>query len=427
MAVNSSEAGPAKRGRQRKTGIVPHDPPAVKDEPAATPTIRKRGRPGRPKTRRQSHGSAWHWKQTDGWYYTLPGTKRRVPLVDEDGQRIRGPDNRDQARLALARVKLTEAGERPAAPTPAADWLVARVCSEYLQYCDRGVTAGNISADHRNAARHYLNDLCKYCGGLPVTQMKKAHVRTWVDGKTGWKSPATERTVLTIVIAAFNYSQDNHDIPSPLKGLKKPASKPRLHSLPAADEETLLAAVDPPFRDFLFAALHTGLRTFCELARLTAEDVEETARGMMWRVYASKTDKTRKIPVRPEVAELTRRLLATAPPGSGKPLFRTKTGKGWSKVHGVHRFCAVRKQLGWDKDPVRRRYSCYSCRHTFAHRMLSGYWNGGAGCSVETLAELIGDTPKVAFDHYGREWGQHYQDPLWAAIGGKPAAIPGDT
>jgi hypothetical protein len=23
----------------------------------------------------------------------------------------------------------------------------------------------------------------------------------------------------------------------------------------------------------------------------------------------------------------------------------------------------------------------------------------------------------VAFDHYGREWSQHYQDPLWAAMG----------
>ncbi len=66
------------------------------------------------------------------------------------------------------------------------------------------------------------------------------------------------------------------------------------------------------------------------------------------------------------------------------------------------------------------KYSSYSCRHTFAHRMLSGFWNGGKGCSIETLAELIGDTPKVAFDHYGREWGQHYQDPLWAAIGAEP-------
>ncbi len=49
--------------------------------------------------------------------------------------------------------------------------------------------------------------------------------------------------------------------------------------------------------------------------------------------------------------------------------------------------------------------------------MLSGYWTDGVGCSIETLAELIGDTPKVAFDHYGREWGQHYQEPLWNAIG----------
>ena len=72
------------------------------------------------------------------------------------------------------------------------------------------------------------------------------------------------------------------------------------------------------------------------------------------------------------------------------------------------------------KGPVRKHYSCYTCRHTFAHRMLSGYWNGGVGCSIETLAELIGDTPKVAFDHYGREWGQHYQEPLWAAIGVGP-------
>jgi integrase len=84
---------------------------------------------------------------------------------------------------------------------------------------------------------------------------------------------------------------------------------------------------------------------------------------------------------------------------------------------GVVRFLTLKKKLGWDKDPVKKKFSCYSCRHTFAHRMLSGYWNGGAGCSIETLAELIGDTPKVAFDHYGKEWGQHYQEPLWAAVG----------
>lgn len=42
--------------------------------------------------------------------------------------------------------------------------------------------------------------------------------------------------------------------------------------------------------------------------------------------------------------------------------------------------------------------------------MLSGYWNNSVGCSIMTLAELIGDTPKVAFDHHGKEWALDYQD-----------------
>jgi integrase len=144
----------------------------------------------------------------------------------------------------------------------------------------------------------------------------------------------------------------------------------------------------------------------------------------MWRIYSTKTKKTRKIPVRPEVAKLTRKLMQTAPRGTGLSLFRTARGKAWSKVNGVAHFIAARRKLGWDKDPVRKMYSSYSCRHTFAHRMLSGYWNKGKGCSIETLAELIGDTPKVAFDHYGREWGQHYQDPLWTAIGVSEGSKP---
>ena len=129
-------------------------------------------------------------------------------------------------------------------------------------------------------------------------------------------------------------------------------------------------------------------------------------------MYSSKTKKTRKIPVRPEAAELARRLMNTAPKGSAVPLFRNARGSPWKKVTGVGRFLTLKRKLGWDKHPVRENYSCCTCRHTFAHRMLAGFWNGGVGCSVETLAELIGDTPKAAFDHYGKEWGQHYQEPL---------------
>jgi len=102
----------------------------------------------RKRSRRQQHGSAWHWKQTDCWYYTLPGTKKRLPLFDEQGHRIRGKDNKQAAQLALARIKLAGDDQPPVSPATAEQWLVANVCSEYLQYCERGVANGTLSAAH---------------------------------------------------------------------------------------------------------------------------------------------------------------------------------------------------------------------------------------------------------------------------------------
>ena len=368
------------------------------------------------KKRRQSHGSAWHWKQTDCWYYTMPATRKRVALFDEQGQRIRGKENKETAEIALAREKLSWEGDA-AGVSGGGEWIVARVCSEYLQYCERGVAKGSISQGHRDNSMAWLNDLCEYCGALPVAQLKKGHVQKWIENHETWRSPATHRGVIAIVLAAFNRAAEMFGIPNPIKGLKKPKSEPRLASFTPEEEKALYDATESCFENFLFAALHTGLRPFCELAKLTADDVEESERGMMWRVYSSKTKKTRKIPVRPEVAELTRKLMKTAPRGSGKPIFRNTKGNPWKRMTGVVRFITLKEKLGWDQDPVKGKYSSYTCRHTFAHRMLSGYWTDGVGCSIETLAELIGDTPKVAFDHYGREWGQHYQDPLWNAIG----------
>jgi len=427
--VERSRIGSAKRrsgenGRFQVGQIVAQESVEVKlgNQEAGNEATNRHSKRQRRKSRRQSHGSAWHWKQTDSWYYTLPGSKKRVPLFDEDGNRIRGSENKKTAQLAMARVKLGH-GWRPEAPPASPDeWIVAKVCSEYLQYCERGFANGTLSKGHRDGSVWMLNDLCKFCGALTVAQLKKGHIKTWMESHENWKSPATHRNAIAIVLAAFNYAEENHEISNPLKGLKKPAARPRLQSFSKQDERTLYREADSSSHDFLFAAIHTGLRPFCELARITADDVEISPRGMMWRVYSSKTKKTRKIPVMSEVAKLTRKLMKTAQVGSGLPLFRSIRGRPWSKVNGVMRFLEIKRALGWDKDPVRNKYSTYTCRHTFAHRMLSGYWNDGVGCSIETLAELIGDTPKVAFDHYGKEWGQHYQEPLWAAIGLKKRA-----
>ena len=297
------------------------------------------------KQRRRPRGSAWHWRQTDRWYYTPPGTKKRVPLLDEDGKRIRGRENRKAAELALARVKLAGKWRPTAEPAAEGQWLVAKVCSEYLQYCERGVVNGSISEGYRDEVGRRLNQLCDYCGALPVDQLRKGHVKHWVETHETWRSPVTRRNAIAIVLAAFNHVQDMYDVPNPLKGLKKPPPRPRLHSLSDEEEAAIYKATDEAFGDFLFAAIHTGLRPFCELARITADDVVETARGMMWRVYSSKTKKTRKIPVRREVVNLTRRLMETAPPGSGTPLFRNTRGgcgRRTTTVDGVRQFVVGR-------------------------------------------------------------------------------------
>jgi hypothetical protein len=56
--------------------------------------------------------------------------------------------------------------------------------------------------------------------------------------------------------------------------------------------------------------------------------------------------------VRPEVAELTRQLMKTAPRDSGKPIFRNTRGNPWKGTTGVVRFISLKKKLKWDDDPV---------------------------------------------------------------------------
>ena len=56
---------------------------------------------------------------------TRPGTKKRVPLFDEQGERIRGKENREAADIALAREKLTWECESGGGTT-GGEWIDAR-------------------------------------------------------------------------------------------------------------------------------------------------------------------------------------------------------------------------------------------------------------------------------------------------------------
>ncbi len=133
---------------------------------------------------------------------------------------------------------------------------------------------------------------------------KKGQLQKWMDDHPSWKSPATRAGVIAVVKAAFNRAAEMFGVANPIKGLKKPRAEPRLASLTPDDEQAICSAIKAYFEQFLSAAIHTGLRPFCELATIAADDAEEMPRRSMWRVYSSKTKKTRKISVRPEVEEL---------------------------------------------------------------------------------------------------------------------------
>ncbi|ADB18376.1 hypothetical protein Psta_3721 [Pirellula staleyi DSM 6068] len=364
--------------------------------------------------RRRSRGSAWYWKQTDCWYYTAPGSQKRVRLLALDGTPIRGATCRKEAELSLARERTSDRWQCESTEEVTAAWSVGRVCSEYIAECERRLRQGSIGTDYEKEVRRYLNVFAKYCGALPVAHLKRGHLDAWLQNQDKWRSTATQRFAITIVLSAFAHASENFQVKHSLLGFSKPPQRPRLHSISPEDEASFYRAADPCLADFIFAAIHTGLRPFCELARMSTGHLVETPQGMLWKVYSSKTDKTRVVPVSKLVAKRIRQRLQKQ--GDG-PIFRNRQGNAWKKPTAGGLFRLARRTLGWENDPVKGKYSCYSCRHTFAHRMLSGYWNKGAGCSIETLAELMGDTPSVAYDHYGREWGKHYQDPLWAAIG----------
>lgn len=369
------------------------------------------------KKRRQQHGSAWHWKQTDSWYYTEPGTKKRIPLFDEKGERIRGQDNKEAAGLALARIKLVD---ELSTPIPATDkWTVAKVFDIYLADLHRSA-----NPDWAKQVERWLNDLCAYCGALLVHEFKKKHLRTWLQRHTTWNHNS-QRNVIASVKAAFNFCCKFDDLEvNPIAGYEKPAATPRVTSFSPEEEQAMYDGADEAFGLFIKACILTGARPYSELAKVTADHVVETPQGIYYLLKArtddgksghktgKKTGKDRRIMLCEEIETITRELMLKAPKGSGLTLFLSTRGRAWKKCNCVGRFLELKRKLEFSKDKC-----LYTARHTFAKRTLSGYYTGKP-VTIEVLAGLMGNTPAVAWRHYA-QWADEYNDPLWEALGKK--------
>ena len=117
-----------------------------------------------------------------------------------------------------------------------------------------------------------------FAGALPVSQLKRGHVKSWVESHGTW-ALATRRNVIAIVLAAFNHAQAMHDVPNPLRGLKKPPPQPRLHSLSDADEGAILSATDECFRNFLVRGDPHGLAAVLRVGQVDGRPRRRDATG----------------------------------------------------------------------------------------------------------------------------------------------------
>ncbi|MDP7017499.1 MAG: hypothetical protein QGG36_16965, partial [Pirellulaceae bacterium] len=139
-----------------------------------------------------------------------------MPLFDEQGERVRGKENKEAARLALARVKLVDELS-PQPTTSSGEWTVAKVCEIYLADLHQSATL-----EWAKLVEKWLNDLCGYCGALKVEEFQKKHLRTWIQKHKSWNHN-TQRNVIASVKAAFNFCCKFDDLESnPVAGYQKP-------------------------------------------------------------------------------------------------------------------------------------------------------------------------------------------------------------
>jgi integrase len=169
-----------------------------------------------------------------------------------------------------------------------------------------------------------------------------------------------------------------------------------------------------PLATAIRVCIRTGARFGSEFCRLTAKHVDDTdLKCMVWRFTAdeAKTNKPRAIYVPKEIAELVRSLVKCYPTG---PLFRNSQGKPWTKQSLRCAFRRLKQKLENGDVALDKADCMYTCRHTFAKRMLGGYWTKKP-CTIEQVAGLMGNSRQVCWDHYA-QWCDQYTDPLKDAI-----------
>lgn len=377
---------------------------------------------------RHGEGAPWWNESKDGWSITFKSAgKVRNKLL------AKGWHGHDEA-VKLWKKRFAEQAEsgplllKDDGEDTTIQWLVVKRLS-YLK--------ATASAAYYENAKNWLKDFCESgFGDATIRDMRTggiARIKQWV-AQHSWNETTTESVYKTLK-SMFNFatgnSEDGLDIieTSPIAklntGRTRVKGKSRVEFFTPEQETAILANADPrgiyPQFALAFKALMaTGVRPE-EFCIVTAADVRKDTNGDLywWLKHKNikKTRSKRRVYLTPEMQKITAEQMGQHPEG---PIFRNCWGQPWDvdSLYQALRRVTTRKEcaaLGLHdceigartngKPKKEFRYVVYTCRHTFAHRYLTGYHKKPDGTPIVLtygeLAELMGNSAAEVEKTYG--------------------------
>lgn len=407
--------------------------PYRKGTPLATKRQSRRGR------RSGSRNKGFWFRRGRGWYTTERSGK--LPLRDSAGEHLKDPDTpasvleEAYALRVLARKKEVSSPAQPLLDDKNAKTLEVIIAA----YLDHSKATDRSSTFDRRA--DFLFDFCygfpgkfrskdgkvapkptpedrihEGYGRLTVAELLPFHAQQWGDWHPGWADSGGRRFALQALKRALNWAHEVGLITvRPLYRFKVSRGRSRIGYFTPEIEQAMYENSRFAFRLALRVCIRTGARYGSEFARLESRHVHETNFGQVWRFspQESKTKKEREILVASEVATIVRQLQKQH--GRGH-VFRNSQGNPWTTEDLRSCFRRLKKRLTKKGIHLGKDHVMYTTRHTFAKRMLSGYW--GDKVTLLDLADLMGDTRETIVTHYTQWESDHQTKRLWAGING---------
>ncbi len=317
----------------------------------------------------------WFRKQTGWWYASLreSGQYNQIRLVKASNTREGRKQAEDQLlkELAARSYSQEKAANDPHSPT----WVtVSHVITGFLDHSGR---------EHEPPTARWYRDLLipfrTMWGKLRVTQLRKKHVKKWIEAK-GY-NPTSANKAIGAVKRAFNWAVEEEHIPrNPIAHVRKPKVLTRDRTITPDERVLILNAIrGAAFRTFVNLLTLTGCRPG-EIARVTAADVDLDTGVWVLKKHktAKKTGKPRTVYLCPEALAITCDAIVKRTEG---PLFLNSKGKPWTRNAVRIRFRNLRA-----KHPELKGVVAYTYRASFATDALE------QGVQDASVAALLGHT-----------------------------------